>query len=78
MSAGDLAAHFDVSWPAVSQHLRVLKEAGLIRERRDGRRRMYTTDSESLGLLEGILEEMWRHDLDRLAGLAEAEAEASS
>jgi DNA-binding transcriptional ArsR family regulator len=78
MSAGDLAAQFDVSWPAVSQHLRVLKEAGLIRERREGRRRMYSTDSDRLGLLEGILEEMWRHDLDRLAGLAEAEGEAST
>lgn len=72
-SAGDLAAEFDVSWPAISQHLRVLKDAGLIRERRDGRHRMYTADPETLGPLEAVLTAMWRADLDRLAELAERE-----
>jgi DNA-binding transcriptional ArsR family regulator len=72
-SAGDLAEQFDVSWPAISQHLGILKDAGLIRERRDGRRRLYTADSETLGPLEAVLTSMWRSDLDRLASLAEAE-----
>lgn len=73
MSAGDLAAQFDISWPAISQHLAVLKQAGLIAERRDGRRRLYSTDAEKLGLLGSVLEEMWAADLDRLAFLAEAD-----
>ncbi|HVR34140.1 MAG TPA: metalloregulator ArsR/SmtB family transcription factor [Acidimicrobiia bacterium] len=72
-SAGDLAAEFDVSWPAISQHLRVLKDAGLIRERRDGRHRIYTADPDTLGPLEAVLTAMWRADLDRLAELAESE-----
>jgi len=70
-SAGELAAQFDVSWPAVSQHLGVLKEAGLVRERRDGRHRLYTADEETLGPLEAVLTAMWSDDLDRLADLAE-------
>lgn len=71
--AGELASHFDVSWPAISQHLRVLKEAGLVREQRDGRRRLYRADSETVGDLAAVLESMWRDDLDRLAELAERE-----
>ena len=73
MSAGELASQFEVSWPAISQHLGVLKDAGLIRERREGRSRLYSTDAECLGPLEAVLTEMWRSDLDRLAELAEAE-----
>lgn len=76
MSAGELASHFDVTWPAISQHLGVLKKAGLVRERREGRRRLYSTDSARLGPLEAVLEEMWRSDLDRLARLAESEEES--
>lgn len=73
LAAGDLARQFDVSWPAISQHLGVLKEAGLVRERRDGRRRLYSADVERAGPLAAVLEQMWRDDLDRLAGLAEDE-----
>lgn len=69
--AGELASHFDVSWPAISQHLRVLKEAGLVREQRDGRRRLYRADRQTVGDLAAVLESMWRDDLDRLADLAE-------
>lgn len=47
-SAGDLAGEFDISWPAVSQHLRVLREAGLVRERRSGRQRIYALDAAPL------------------------------
>lgn len=73
LSAGELAARFDISWPAVSQHLTTLKQAGLIHERKDGRHRYYSADEASLGPLAGILRQMWEADLDRLAELAEAE-----
>lgn len=66
MSAGDIAAHFDVTRPAVSQHLTVLKEAGLVHERRDGTRRLYRANPEALGKLRQFLEEFWD---DRLASL---------
>lgn len=76
LAAGDVAKRFeDVTWPAISQHLRVLKEAGLVIERREGRRRLYRTDRESLGPLATMLQQMWADDLDRLAALAEAETE---
>lgn len=77
MGAGELASHFDVSWPAISQHLGVLKQAGLISERREGRRRFYITDSAHLGPLESVLREMWKSDLDRLADLAESDERES-
>ncbi len=72
-SSADIAAHFDISWPAVSQNLGVLKNAGLIRERRIGTRRLYRADRARLGPLRAVLKAMWEADLDRLAGLAEAE-----
>src|SRR3989442_1754970 len=73
LPAGEIAAHFDVSWPAVSQNLKVLKEAGLIRERRDGNRRLYRAARRALRPLETLLRRMWRSDLDRLRDLAEQE-----
>ena len=48
LSAGEIAAHFDVTRPAVSQHLTVLKEAGLVNERRNGTRRLYRARPEGL------------------------------
>jgi DNA-binding transcriptional ArsR family regulator len=72
-SSADIAAHFDISWPAVSQNLGVLKSAGLIRERRIGTRRLYRADRARLGPLRAVLKAMWEADLDGLAGLAEAE-----
>jgi DNA-binding transcriptional ArsR family regulator len=73
-SAGDIAATVrDVSWPAVSQNLRVLKDAGLISERRQGTHRYYKADRRALGPLEVILRQMWTRDLDRLRELAEDE-----
>lgn len=77
VAAGELAARFDVSWPAVSQHLRVLKDVGLVRERREGRHRYYRADQERAGPLVGVLEAMWQADLDRLAELAEQEHRAT-
>ena len=66
LSAGEIADHFDVTRPAVSQHLTVLKEAGLVSERRDGTRRFYRARAEALDELRKFLEEFWD---DRLAKL---------
>jgi DNA-binding transcriptional ArsR family regulator len=57
--AGELAEEFDVSRPAVSRHLRVLREAGLVRERREGRPRLYRADPEPLAELRERLERYW-------------------
>src|SRR2546421_2360188 len=73
-SAGEIAAASDVSWPAVSQNLRVLKESRLVSERRAGTRRYYRADPRALGPLESILRPMWAADLRRLKQLAEDEA----
>jgi DNA-binding transcriptional ArsR family regulator len=73
LSSGDIASHFDVSWPAVSQNLRVLEGAGLVRTRRRGTTRLYCADRARLGPLKAVLKAMWETDLDRLAQLAEGE-----
>jgi DNA-binding transcriptional ArsR family regulator len=65
-TAGDIASHFDVSWPATSQNLKVLREAGLISERREGTKRYYRTDKEGLGPLAAVLREMWEGELDEV------------
>ena len=71
LSAGEIAAHFDVTRPAVSQHLTVLKEAGLISERRDGTRRLYRVRPEGLNDLKQFLEKFWDERLGKLKRLAE-------
>jgi DNA-binding transcriptional ArsR family regulator len=63
----------DVTFGAVSQHLRVLSEAGLVEVRRDGRHRYYRARRAALGPLRRALEQMWASALDDLAGLAESE-----
>ncbi|MBI3648682.1 MAG: winged helix-turn-helix transcriptional regulator [Actinobacteria bacterium] len=72
-SAGDIAAHFDVSRPAISQHLRVLKEADLIFERREGTRRYYRAHPEGLEELREFLEGFWEENLSALKRAAEKE-----
>ncbi len=72
-AAGDIAARFDVTFGAISQHLRVLREAGLVAVRREGRSRLYRARREDMGPLAEYLEGMWRARLQRLKGLAEAE-----
>jgi DNA-binding transcriptional ArsR family regulator len=74
LAAGELAAEFDVSRPAVSRHLRVLREAGLVRERRQGRLRLYTADPAALGELREWLERYWDDRLWALKRLAEDKA----
>jgi len=73
-SAGEIAAASDVSWPAVSQNLRLLKNSGLLIERREGTHRYYRVDRRALGPLEVILRQMWTRDLGRLKQAAEQEA----
>ena len=73
LPAGAIAAHFAVTRPAISQHLRVLKEAGLVNERRDGTRRLYRARPETLAELRIFLEDMWDDSLDRLKAAAERE-----
>jgi DNA-binding transcriptional ArsR family regulator len=58
-SAGEIAAEFTVSWPAVSQHLRVLREAGLVTERREGTRRLYRARPEGLDEVRAFLPKLW-------------------
>src|SRR5256885_15184054 len=63
-SAGEIASTVrDVSWPAVSQNLRVLKASGLITERRQGTHRYYKADRQALGPLEVVLRQMWTRGL---------------
>ena len=76
-SAGELAGAFDVTFGAVSQHLKVLRDAGLVTVRQEGTRRFYRADRVALGPLADYLESLWGGQLDRLAALAEA-AEADS
>ena len=77
LSAGEIAGRFDVSFGAVSQHLKVLRDAGLVLLRKDGTRRYYRANREGMGALAGYLESMWSANLNALATLAErAELEA--
>ena len=76
-SAGEIAAQFEVSWSAISQHLTVLKTAGFVVERRNGRSRFYRADKAALGSLRAVVEEHWRGGLNRLKELAEAEERAA-
>ena len=73
LAAGEIAAAFDVTRTAVSQHLTVLKNAGLLAERRDGTRRLYRARPDGLAGLRQFLDEMWGSSLDAARRLVEAE-----
>ena len=73
LSAGEIASKFDVTRPAISQHLNVLKEAGLVDERRNGTRRLYRARPEGLVELKDFLEEFWNVRLDALKREVEKE-----
>src|SRR6185437_5391795 len=73
MTASDIAAQFpDVSRPAISQHLGVLRGANLVVERRDGVRRLYRADREEMAKVRDLLDDYWTSGLDRLRDAAEA------
>jgi DNA-binding transcriptional ArsR family regulator len=73
LSAGEIAARFDISRPAVSQHLTVLRGAGLLAERREGARRLYRAQPEALASLRDFLNGFWSDRLERLKLAAELE-----
>jgi DNA-binding transcriptional ArsR family regulator len=73
LSAGEIAARFEITRPAVSQHLNVLKEAGLVSERRNGTKRLYRARPEGLTPLKEFLEEFWDRRLEALKREAERE-----
>jgi DNA-binding transcriptional ArsR family regulator len=73
LSAGTVASRFSVTQPAISQHLRVLREAGLVNERREGTRRLYRVRPEGLTDLHSFLADFFDERLERLKDAAEAE-----
>jgi DNA-binding transcriptional ArsR family regulator len=72
-AVGDLADELPVSRPAVSQHLRVLKEAGLVTERRNGTRRLYRVDPDGVGQLRDYFDAFWNEALAAFKAAAESE-----
>jgi DNA-binding transcriptional ArsR family regulator len=75
LAAGEIAARFDVTRPAISQHLSVLKAAGLLSETRDGTRRLYRARPEGLAELRSYLDGFWDDRLERLKAAAEEQEE---
>jgi DNA-binding transcriptional ArsR family regulator len=77
LTSGQVAAHFDVTGPAISQHLGVLVEAGLVSVRREGTKRYYRAMPKRLGDISDYLSEFWITSLGRLAEAAEQEERRS-
>ncbi|MDX6440543.1 MAG: hypothetical protein QOE43_272 [Gaiellaceae bacterium] len=73
LSAGEIASHFEVTRPAISQHLGVLKEAGLVNERRNGTQRLYRARPQGLAELKAFLDRFWDEKLEALQREAERE-----
>jgi DNA-binding transcriptional ArsR family regulator len=72
--AGEIAEHFNLTRPAISQHLRVLVDAKLLAERREGTRRLYRVRPETFAELRGFLDNFWDTRLDRLKQVVENDA----
>ena len=73
LPATDIADQFrDVTRPAISQHLAVLKDAELVTERRDGTRRLYRANADTMAELRAFLDDYWTTGLERLRDVAEA------
>jgi DNA-binding transcriptional ArsR family regulator len=77
-AVGDLARDLPVSRPAVSQHLKVLKEAGLVSDRPDGARRVYQIDPQGLGQMRAWLDRFWDQALDAFKAEAERNEDEES
>jgi DNA-binding transcriptional ArsR family regulator len=73
LAAGEIASHFEVSRPAISQHIQVLKAAGLVTERRAGTKHYYQARPEGLAELRSFIDQFWGDALNRLAAAAESE-----
>jgi DNA-binding transcriptional ArsR family regulator len=76
-AVGELAAELPVSRPAVSQHLKVLKDAGLVADRREGNRRIYQLDPDGVGALHAYLDRFWNRSLAAFKEAAEQEKEVA-
>ena len=63
LAVGELAADLPISRPAVSQHLKVLKDVGLVTDRQDGTRRLYQADPDGLAMLRAHLDAFWERSL---------------
>lgn len=74
-SVGDLAARIDVSRPAVSQHLRILKDAGLVDERQQGRQRLYRLNADGIAQARSLIEVFLVNELDDLESSARSLSE---
>lgn len=73
LAAGEIAAAFDVARPTVSEHLGVLKSAGLLSERRAGTRRLYRASPDGIEAVRAYLEDLWDAALDTARRLVEVE-----
>ncbi|MDA1348031.1 MAG: metalloregulator ArsR/SmtB family transcription factor [Chloroflexi bacterium] len=73
LPAGEIASHFDVTRPAISQHLRILVDAELVTVRREATKLLYRTRPEGLAELRAYLEGFWSDSLELLKSAAEAE-----
>lgn len=78
LRAGEIAAAFPVTFGAVSQHLRVLRDAGLVTQRKEGRLRLYRAARPELGPLGSMLETLWSEKLRALKSHAEAQVRRRS
>ena len=76
LPVGELVDRLDLSYAGVSQHLALLRDAGFVTVRREGKRRLYRADHDRLGPLKQFLESFWADQLDRLAALAEEAEQA--
>jgi DNA-binding transcriptional ArsR family regulator len=72
-SAGEIAEKFEVTFGAISQHLAILRDAGVVTQRKQGRQRLYKANREALGPLAAYLESMWSNKLATLKAAAESE-----
>ena len=78
LAAGEIASHFDATQQAVSHHLQVLAKSGLLRERRDGARRLYAIDPHALDPLREVLTQLWPSALERLKHVVEEKQKTSA
>ena len=76
LTVGDIASRFDLTGPAISQHLKVLREAGLLAERREGTRRFYRARPEGFAELAKFVGEFWDSRLPKLKDEAERDKRA--
>lgn len=65
-SSGEIASHFQATWPSISRSLKALRDAGAVTERRVGNQRLYTADRKALRPLEAFLRQFWESGLERI------------